>query len=359
MPRLTLRDVRQSRLPRCIGACTDDTPTIADAVNAAQQRLVYAGEIEDEGWYGAWARTIFNVLWTDPYITLPRSAGRMIVSAVCKMPIAVQNSFYEFLEFGGGIEPKFSCSGTGVSTSCCGVRAALDRGEYPAFRDLGGEGRTIRVRCLDTLDTGGNYRTLIQGTNAFDKVIYSQDGIIRVLGQYLTLTDPFVDMPFTINSLTGIQKDVTNGAVQYYDVDPATGDETLILTMEPSETVSGYRRYYLNGLPRSCCPVINDDDGNPTVQVEALVKLNLMPVSVDPDYLLIQNLEAIIAECQSARYSTMDIPSAKGMAMAAHKDAIRLLQGELAHYYGTDKPAVSFNPFGSAALSKQAIGSLM
>jgi hypothetical protein len=70
-------------------------------------------------------------------------------------------------------------------------------------------------------------------------------------------------------------------------------------------------------------------------------------------------MEALIAECQSARYSTMDIPSAKTMALAAHKDAIRLLQGELAHHYGTDKPAVGLFPWGSAALQKQAIGSLM
>lgn len=356
MPRLRLYDCRQGRLPKVLGVCADDTPSIAEAVNAAQLRLVYAGEMGNEGWYGSWARTVFNVLQDDPYITLPRWGARMMVSAVCKTPVAINNEWYEFLEWGAGIQPRFNCGGRRWG---CEVGQVYERGDYPAFRDLDGEGRLIRVRCLDPLDSQGTKRTLVQGTDSFNNTIYSQDSSSRVTGVYVTLAEPFADIPLTINTLTGIQKDITNGAVEYYDVDPSTGDETLILTMEPSETVSGYRRYYLGNLPPSCCPVVNDAAGNPTVQIEALVKLQLVPVVVDSDYLLIQNMEALIAECQSARYSTMDIPAAKMMAQAAHKDAIRLLQGELAHYYGADKPAVSFALFGSAALERQAIGTLM
>lgn len=356
MPRLTLKQVREGRLPKAIGVCFDDIPTLAEAVNSAEQRLVFAGEMGGEGWYGAWARTVFNVLQEDPYITLGRWGARLMVTAVCKRPVAIQNQFWEFLEWGGGIEPKFDCGGRRAN---CPIGSVLDRGDYPAFRDLTSTGRLIRVRALDPLDSQGTKRTLIQGTDTFDNIIYSQDGTSRVTGVYLTLQEPFVDTPLTLNTLTGIQKDVTNGAVQYYDVDQLTGDETLILTMEPSEEVSGYRRYYLNGLPPSCCPTVYDSSGRATVQVEALVKLNLIPVVVDSDYLLIQNMEALIAECQSARYSTMDIPSAKAMALAAHKDAIRLLQGELSHHYGVDKPAVGWYPFGSASLGRQAIGTLM
>jgi hypothetical protein len=357
MPRLTLQQVRNGRLPKAVGICFDDVPSIAEIVNAAQQRLIFAGEMREEGWFGSWARTVFNVLQEDPYITLPRWGARLMVSAVCKRPVGIQNQFYEFLEFGGGIEPKFDCGGRRAN---CPISTVLDRGDYPAFRDLGGTGRTIRIRAIDpTLDAQGTKRVLIQGTDNSDNIIYSQDGADRVTGVYVTIAEPFADTPLTLNTLTGFQKEVTNDGVRFYDVDPVTGDETLILTMEPSEEVAGYRRYYLNGLPPSCCPVVYDDAGDATVQVEALVKLNLIPVSVDSDYLLIQNMEAIIAECQSARYSTMDIPSAKAMALSAHKDAIRLLQGELAHHYGVDKPAVAWYPFGSAALQRQAIGSLM
>jgi hypothetical protein len=139
-----------------------------------------------------------------------------MVTAVCKRPVGIQNQFYEFLEFGAGIEPKFNCHGRRAN---CPISTELDRGDYPTFRDLNGTGRLIRVRALDPLDSQGLYRTLIQGTDTFDNIIYSQDGVNRVTGVYLTLQEPFVDTPMTLNTLTGIQKDVTNGAIQYYDVE--------------------------------------------------------------------------------------------------------------------------------------------
>lgn len=358
MPRLTLQQCRESRLPEVIGACTADTPAIAAAVNAAQQRLIFAKEVGEEGWYGTWARMVFNVLRSDPYVTLGRYAARIQEMSVCRNPVAIQNEFYEFLEFGNGLQPKYSCSS--AAASGCQPMQSYSRGDVVTFRDLSSDtGKYIRVRALSSLDVTGTKRTLIQGTDIFDNILYSQDGAARVVGEYLTLADPFVDAPTVIKTLNGIQKDITNGPVQYWEVDPSTGAEVLLLTMEPSERIAGYRRYYINGLPSSCCPVIRDAVGNPLAQVEGLVKLNLIPVVVDSDYLLIQNMEALIAECQSMRYSTMDLPNAKLMSAAAHRDAIRLLQGELAHHMGIERPAVGFFPFGSARLEKQAIGRLM
>lgn len=355
MPRLTLSNCIQSRLPECIGVCQDNTPAIATAVNSSQERLVYAPEAGDEGWYGSFAEMVFNVLQSDPYIALGRYGARIMEAAVCNSVIQVNNQFYEYLRFGNGKKPRLSC--VQGSNNICGHIQAYARGVFPAWRNLTA-GHKIRVRALDSLDVSGNKRTLIQGTDYTGQIISSLDGATRVQGEYLNIVSPFVDMPVAMNTLTGIQKDPTNGPVQYYDLDPDTGDETLILTMEAGETVAGYPRYYLDRMPLSCCPVI-DVNGSPTVQVTALVKLNLIPVYVPTDYLLIQSLEAIIAECQSARYSTMDIPSSKQMAALAHKDAVRLLRGELNHYYGTENPAVSFEPFGSARLERQGIGLLV
>lgn len=359
MPRLTLGYMRlNTRLPQVLGLCTDDVPSIAAAVDAAQQRLVYAGEIGDEGWWGSWAYMGFNVLRDDPFIALNRYGARLMDAAICSRPIAINNQFAEFLQFGNGYLNTTTCRTRRPHWQSLGI---TDRGEYPAFRDLteAEGGRTVRVRATNPLDAEGTVRTLIQGTDIYDEIIYSQNSSERVTGTYLTLADPFVDTAIPLKTLTGIQKDVTLGQVQYYDVDPSTGDESLILTMEPGETVAGYRRYYLSGLPSACNPVIRDSSNRPVVQVQGLVKLNLLPVSVDSDYLLIQNAEAIIAECQSARYSTMDLPNAKQMAFAAHKDAIRLLQGELNHFLGHTNIAVGFAPFGSATLAKQAIGTLI
>lgn len=357
MPRLTLAQCAASRLPEAIGVCAGDLPQIAANLNAAEQRLVYAKEAGDQGWYGSFAEMAFNVLKSDPYIALGRWGARLIAVTVCKRAIAINNQFYEYLQFGNGRQPRFDCSGHRTS-GLCGLPQGYARGTFPTWRDMV-KGHKLRFRCVDTLDEAGTRRVFVQGTNTADHTVTSLDGSgIRAQGIWLTFKHPFVDTPFALNSLTGLQKDPTNGPIEVWDVDPATGTETLLLTMEGGEMVSGYPRYYLNGLPLNCCPVVQVN-GVPTVQVTALVKLNMVPVIAPTDYLLIQNLEALIAECQSLRYSTVDSPAAQQLSLKAHRDAIGLLNGELAHFYGVDNPAVSFMPFGSARLERQAIGTLM
>jgi len=120
--------------------------------------------------------------------------------------------------------------------------------------------------------------------------------------------------------------------------------------MEPSEQTASYRRYYLNGLPFNCCP------NQEYVQVSAIAKLDFIPVQVDTDYTLIQNIEAIIEEAQAVRYSRIDSVSAKQMAAEKHIQAVRLLNGELTHFEGKNDPAIIFAPFGSARLERVKIG---
>ena len=191
-----------------------------------------------------------------------------------------------------------------------------------------------------------------------NNVVYSQDGNFRVTGKYVTLTAPFASATMPFNQITGIQKDLTDGPIQIFQVDPHTGAQVLLLTMEPSEQVSGYRRYYFDKLPFACCPIPSQTIPQPLV-VTAICKLEFIPVMSDPDYTYIQNEQAIIEECQSARYEGIDTQAAKQMAQFHHTNAVRYLNGELTHYLGLDFPAVQFKPFGSATLRRQRIGTLV
>lgn len=355
MPRLTLSQCAQSDIPVILGCCAADLPTIANGVNRAQERLIFAKEAGDEGWYGSFAEMAFNVLQSDPFIAGNRWMGRIMAVDICGRTVQINNQFYEYLLFGNGRQPR-GCNPNVQRTWRCSGSQVYSRGVFPTFRDMT-PGHFIRVRALDPLDQSGNKRTLIQGTDIGDNTITSLDPPNRVQGIYLNIVSPSVDTPLTLNSLTGIQKDATNGPIQYSDVDPVTGTETLILTMEGGELISGYPRYYFDSLPLTCCPI--QSGTAPTVQVTALVKLNLVPVIAPTDYLLIQCMEAIIAECESMRLSRQDAPTARAMAMQSHKEAIRYLNGELAHYYGTNNPAVSVLPFGSAKLEHQRIGLLI
>lgn len=353
MQRLRLYDVRLSRLPRVVGACSADIQTIADYVNTAQRRLLYAKEAGDEGFNGTWAEIAFNVSRAQPFVTLPREIARLELTNVCRRPVPVQNQFYEYLQFGNGRLPKLRACG------CNDFLQAYSRNNVPTFADLNPTTpQLIVIYPSDAGDTAGTKRVLLQGLDQNGVTIYSQDGANRVQGVFVPLGSPFVSSPMQFSQITGIQKDITDGPVQFFEMDPTTGAQTLLLTMEPSEQTAWYRRYYFNPLPFNCCqtvpPVQPSTPG--IVQVTAIVKLDLIPVAVDTDYCLFQNLEAIIEEAASVRYSEIDSASAKQMAAERHKQAIALLNGELTHFYSRDEPAVAVRPFGSARLSRRHVG---
>lgn len=348
MNRLRLYDIRSSRLPENLGICIQNQFDLANYVNSAQRRLLMCKEAPDDGWWGTWAEMVFQVNRTNPYITTPRNVARIQALAVCEHTVALANQFYEYLQFGNGLLPK-----TTQPISTDGMRQAFARNNVPTFNDISSPPQTIRLYMADPSDVGK--RVLLQGTDQNGMTIYSQDVYMRVEGQFVALNLPWADAPMTFNSFTGIQKDVTAGKVSIYQVDPGSGAQVLLHSMDPGEQTAWYRRYYLHSLPTNCC----GGTVAGTLQVKAMCKLDLVPVMVDTDYLLIQNPEAIIAECESIRYSEMDTTEAHQMAISKHKEAVSYLNGELTHYLGSDNYAVEMKPFGSARLCRQNIGGLI
>lgn len=344
MVRLRLLDCRLSDLPTQAGSCRDDVDEVANIVNSVQRRLLYCAEAGDESWNGTWAEIRFTVSRAFPYFTFGREIARLEVVNVCDSPVPLNNQFYEYLQFGNGRLPK-RCWRNG-----CQVEV-MSRNNAVTFVDLDNPPQILNVYITDPADAGK--RVLIQGTDINSATIYSDDNGTRVTGEFLVLSSPFATFPHQLNSITGIQKDVTVGPVQFFQVDPVTGAQVLLLTMEPSEQTALYRRYYFNGLPLGCCT------NETTAQVTAIAKLDLIPVRVDTDYCLLQNLEAMIEEAQAMRLSRADTVAAKQMAEEKHKQAVRLLNGELAHLYGKDQAAVNFQPFGSAHLSRRKVGTLI
>ena len=348
MPRLRLADVLNSRLPPLIGKCAGDVAGISETVNSAQRFLLYCKEAGDEGWVGTWAEMAFNVSRGDPYIVTPREVARLEQIDVCGRPIQINNPFFEYLQFGNGRMSK-------RRRDCWGRTQAYMRNDAITPSPLINPPKIIRIYAGDPADVQAGKRVFIGGVDNNSNTVYTQNGFNLVQGSYVTLASPFVDQPMQFNRVLDIQKDATVAPVQIFQADPVTGAQSLMLKIEPGELVTGYRRYFLSNLPINCR---RTPPGNPCqpfppnvsqfVQVTAIAKLELVPVAVDTDYLLFHNLEAIIEECCSVRYSEMDSAEAKPMAQEKHLQAIRLLQGELTHYLGKLNPAVEFSPFGSA-----------
>lgn len=355
MARLRLYDCRISRLPGLIGKCQSDIPEIANFVNTAQQRLLYATEASDESWYGTWAEVRLNVSRAAPYITLPREIARLESITICDKPVPVFNSFYEYLQFGNG---RMS---TRRLNNGMKIRAAYMRNNAVLFTDLFNGPQLINCFPTDNADAQGTKRVLIQGLDQNGQPVYTNDGGSTILGEFVVLKMPFVTTQNQFTLITGVQKDVTAGPVQIFQMSPSTSEQVLLSVMEPGEQTTDYRRYFFDCLPCGCCPTPNGPvpvQNCLPPQVTAIAKLELIPVVNDTDYLLFHNLEAIIHECQSVRFSEMDNAASTQQAAYHHREAIRLLNGELGHYMGVQQPAVQVNVFGSAKLERQAIGTL-
>lgn len=346
--RTTFYDVKQSRIPQVIGVAAANSPELASYVNEAQQRLIQASG--DKGWWGSWAKMVFNVDPNDPYITVPRNVARITDMDVCRTPIRIQNEYYEFLEYGCGLQRPLPACQSSCASAGCATMQALDRGTFPTTVDLTA-GRKIRAYLTTTADTGR--KVFYSGTDNNDDTIYSLENGVQVNGAYLDLVSPFVDSVPVLNSLTGLFKEITIGPVRIYDVDQDTGDETLLVTLAPGETNPSYRRYFVTGLPTKC----NDCDSPAgTVQITAMAKLEYIPVVNDSDFLTIGNIPALKCECQAVRFEEMDSPAAAQMAIRKHLEAVRLLNNELVHYLGKERPAMIFKPFGRDTLERAGVG---
>jgi hypothetical protein len=353
--RLRLYDIRISNLPSAVGLCQSDIAGIANIVNSAQRRLLYCKEAGEEGWYGGWAETIFTTNRTTPYVTFDNSVARLEFVDLCDSPISVNNQFMEYVRFGNGRMPKlFRTQHTG-----CFRPEVYSRNNVPTIQDLAPPPQNIAAFITDPTDVGK--RVMIQGTDNNGMQVFTQDGFQRAAGQFATLSTPFVVWPQQWNTITGIQKDITNGPVQIFQMDPTTGAQVLLANMQPYETTAWYRRYFFHPLPFACCnsvafPNICTPTPPQNIQVTAIVKLEFVPVRFDTDYCLIQNLEALTEEAMAVRYSTMDSQDSKALALVKHKEAVRFLNGEVQHYYGTDNPAINISVFGDAHLWRQGIG---
>lgn len=338
--RQTVADVQNSRLPSTLGLCNNNLAEIIPALNECTQRLIQAmGNTP-------YVRVAFTVDRSHPYITLPRQFARMINMDYCQVPMRIYNQFYEFLPGGIGLQDVK----TGVR-DWCGNVAGYERNTVPTMRDIDPTNQIVRVYTTNTTDIGK--QVLITGLDQNGLQIYTKANNNNVNGTFLILASPFAETAFSISVIQALQKDITNGDVVIKQVDQTTGVEVELARLAPTETNPAYRRYYISHLPKNCC-----FNGDGTVTVTGLVKLEYVPVYQPTDQLLIPNIPALIEEAQALRYSSMDTPAAAALEDKHHRKAIKLLQNEQRHLHGQQSPAVVVNSFEGQGLCRNAIGYL-
>lgn len=290
----------------------------------------------DEGWWFGWARMLFNVPTANPYIVAPREVARLIVMDVCKQPTRIKNGFYEFLDFGIGLQP------TGCNTRTCQTLQTYERETVSTLADLEDTPQYIRVYPTDSRDLGKSL--LVQGKDNNGITVISTDVESQsdILGEDVTVDIPFATSARQFSSITGFVKDMSYGPWTIMQVDPVTGAELPLSVMQPSETTANYRKYFINGLPSRCCNTVTGQ-----VQVYAQARLDFIPVRSDPDYLPIPSIPALIEEGMSIRKGRMDSIEAQKMADRHHERALSILFGQTDLYNGKQNVAINVPLFGS------------
>lgn len=342
--RATFAQINSSRIPQVLGICAD-SDELYSIVNEGMQRLIERGN-----WKGSIQPV--RLCLEEGCVTLPRQILSLKAISLCDAAIPIRNQWWEYLPNGDGILKPDGCSSACAAT--CPGPQTLDRGFHPVFSELRGDEKKLRIYPTITGDVGK--RILIQGYDSNGDYIRTLDNGIYIDGIWITLAEPFVDSPFEIQSITGVQKEETDGDVLLYELDVPSGSERLIGRYEPSETVAEYHRYLIYGMDAgagTCCP------SETTKTIMALAKLDFIPVSKPTDYLFIDNIPAIKEICQSIRYSEMDNPGAQAKAVVHERRAIRELNHQKQNLNGNDQTAVKIQTQGSAQFWKKSIGRMI
>lgn len=316
-----------------VGMCSTDLPGLAALANLIQERLIKDPMAPDEGWWGGWARMAFNVMPPSFNLVTPRGVARIILMDLCKKPIFIRNEFYEFLQFGRGFQPE------GCNSGCGQHLQTYEREVVPTLSELSAPSY-VRVYPTNNADVGKT--VIIQGQDQNDKEVLAIDPQTgaATLGESITIVSPFATSTNVFKTVEAVQKDVTFGEVQLYQVNASTSVETPLSAMEPGEITGAYRKYFINGISRTCC-------SQDPIQVLAMCKLDHVPVVSDQDYLRIQCLPAMLQEGQAIRMEAMENGNAQQLAVGHHAKALSLLNGELDHFLGKERTAIKVPIAGS------------
>jgi hypothetical protein len=348
MFRPTLNQFRLQWPAEAMGVCQAD-PMVAAYCNESQERLLMDPMTPEGGWWGGTVTMNLTVYATNghAYVTTPAEIASLVVMGVCQTPVNIRNGFYEYLSYGNGLQPKsLTCGST-----CYQPFQAYERDNVFTFTDLLPIPQKVRIYISDARDA--TYRVLLQGKDQNLLTIYTSDPLTGTSapGEYLTLASPFVDSVNQFSSITGIQKDQTYGPLQFFQVDPTSGAENALSTMEPNEGAANYRRYLINGIPINnlCCT------GLSSIQVSAQGRLDFVPVQNETDYLIIPNVPALIEESLSIRFSRMESDNASKQSLLHHARALALLNGQLDTYTGKTNTAISLKISGLQGRRAQPI----
>lgn len=338
--RLTVGDLKTSRIPAALTICPDD-PRFLQWLNEAESLMLNQGR-----WFGSVREARFCV--TDGCLVWPREVAVVEQIALCGQPLTIQNQWYQFTRTLAHVHGCVSCGGDDANRrrglgGGCGHLQMTNGNTVASFSMTQGNNKTIRTYTMDPSDVGK--KIIYQGYDLNGTWVRTKVSGVWIDGEQVTLAIPFADTVTVWNpgNPIAVQKDKTNQRLLVYEHDTDTDKDRSIAVYQPSETAPQYQSSVLPNIRRAsrCC----GGSCNVNMQVTALVSLQHLPLENDGDWLLFQNLSAYKAAMQAVQawemgdaakgdfyfYGTQNSPSngRNGYRVINRGGAIPLLQAEL------------------------------
>lgn len=254
-----------------------------DVINEATQHLLRKGH---------WKHSIkrMHIRTYNDVVPCPASVSAILKVNFCRTPGFVFGQWYEFMDAGPGTLLTENVNTSGMDL--------VDQGTFPTFFPIGDTAMTIAAFSSEVADMTETVR--VRGFNAnYEEVAPTTPGELLRINYWGNGTEGTINNPVNLREssnqfveVSSIVKPVTVGHVSLYAVNFDNVTATPIIYFlgkyGPNETQPGYRRYK-----------ISSTTSREELCVNALVKIQYVPVIYDSDPLLIQDLPALKLMCKA------------------------------------------------------------
>ena len=275
-------------IPRLAQYCgtgkSPDNPTVVDDINEAIERLMNKPKL--------WAGTTQSLILCAPngQITLPREVAKIIKCRVNGRFREVQSRWFEYYSNGNGLLGK---------GNWCGP--LVDRGFACTQYDIP-QGVPMYISIVSDREEDDNAKILLRGHDETGREVYGLHSFGESVPIYGGAQDTMWVSEKLFSDITAIEKPITRGYVYVSAILPSLGIRYFLGSIHPDETHPQYRRYFVQEVARdvttTTTPLVNPDPLTTVQQMtpyrlDAMCKLQYVPLVHDSDPLLIQNFGAL------------------------------------------------------------------
>lgn len=284
--RFQLTDARANiRIRNVIGTC-GSSAEFASIINTVTETLWNRG-----AWWGS--EVVVKLCVFGCNIVWPRYVGSIQGLRTCAGQNDVKNGWYAILGPRG-------CQGWSSNVT------AFDNGTSPTFNDIADNtGHLLRYHVVKANDYGKTITFFGKQYGAQPLQEVDANGVWQ-MGLTLAAANPIAQTTVLVTYIDQITREATQGMAYLYEYNTTTLELRMLGIYEPNNTNPQFRRSKIEHL--NLLPYSTDANGRKSWTVEALVKLEFIPVENDRDFLLIDNWAALAYGIQALKLDEANDP---------------------------------------------------